>query len=37
MTAITQNYQLSWGNGGDGPIQVVVGGNYVKQGGVEVR
>ena len=27
----TQNYQLSWGNGGDGPLQVVVGGNYVKQ------
>lgn len=27
----TQNYQLSWGNGGDGPFQVVVGGNYVRQ------
>ncbi|HET7817267.1 MAG TPA: TonB-dependent receptor [Sphingomicrobium sp.] len=27
----TQNYQLSWGNGGGGPLQVVVGGNYVKQ------
>ena len=27
----TQNYQLSWGNGGDGPLQVVVGGSYVKQ------
>jgi iron complex outermembrane receptor protein len=27
----TQNYQLSWGNGGDGPLQVVVGGNYVQQ------
>ncbi len=27
----TQNYQLSWGNGGDGPLQVVVGGNFVKQ------
>ena len=27
----TQNYQLSWGNGGDGPLQVVVGGNYVIQ------
>lgn len=27
----TQNYQLSWGNGGDGPLQLVVGGNYVKQ------
>ena len=30
----TQNYQLSWGNGGDGPLQVVVGGNYVKQNSV---
>jgi iron complex outermembrane receptor protein len=30
----TQNYQLSWGNGGDGPLSVVVGGNYVKQGSV---
>ncbi len=27
----TQNYQLSWGNGGDGPLQIVLGGNYVKQ------
>ena len=27
----SQNYQLSWGNGGDGPLEVVVGGNYVKQ------
>lgn len=27
----TQNYQLSWGNGGDGPFQVVIGGNYVHQ------
>jgi len=27
----SQNYQLSWGNGGDGPTQIVVGGNYVKQ------
>lgn len=27
----TQNYQLSWGNGGDGPLQLVVGGNYVQQ------
>lgn len=27
----TQNYQLSWGNGGDSPLQIVVGGNYVKQ------
>ena len=27
----TQNYQLSWGNGGNGPLQVVVGGNFVKQ------
>ncbi|HEU4704455.1 MAG TPA: TonB-dependent receptor [Sphingomicrobium sp.] len=30
----SQNYQLSWGNGGDGPLQVVVGGNYVKQDSV---
>ena len=28
----TQDYQLSWGNGGDGPLQVVIGGSYVKQG-----
>ncbi|HVF37492.1 MAG TPA: TonB-dependent receptor [Sphingomicrobium sp.] len=27
----TQNYQLSWGNGRNGPLQVVVGGNYVDQ------
>ena len=27
----TQNYQLSWGNGSDGPLEVVVGGSYVKQ------
>ena len=26
-----QNYQLSWGNGGDGPTQIVIGGNFVKQ------
>ena len=30
----TQNYQVSWGNGGDGPLDVVVGGNYVKQNSV---
>jgi iron complex outermembrane receptor protein len=30
----TQNYQLSWGNGDSGPLQIVVGGNYVKQNGV---
>jgi iron complex outermembrane receptor protein len=30
----TQNYQLSWGNGDEGPLQLVVGGNYVKQRGV---
>ena len=30
----TQNYQLSWGNGGDGPLQVVVGGDYIKQNGI---
>lgn len=27
----SQNYQLSWGNGGTSPTQVVIGGNYVKQ------
>jgi len=27
----SQNYQLSWGNGDDGPTQVVVGANWVKQ------
>ena len=30
----TQNYQLSWGNGDRGPLQVVVGGNFVKANGV---
>ncbi|MEO8548099.1 MAG: TonB-dependent receptor [Sphingomicrobium sp.] len=30
----SQNYQLSWGNGGNGPTQFVVGGNYVIQNGV---
>src|SRR5574338_669666 len=30
----TQNYQLSWGNGSDGPLEVVIGANYVKQTGV---
>src|SRR5690242_2130193 len=30
----TQNYQLSWGNGGDGRLKVVVGGDYVKQKGI---
>jgi iron complex outermembrane receptor protein len=30
----SQNYQLSWGNGGDGPTQIVVGTNFVKQNGV---
>ena len=33
----TQNYQLSWGNGGDGPLQVVVGGNFVKQNSVSTN
>ena len=33
----TQNYQLSWGNGDDGPMQFVVGGNFVKQGSVKSR
>ncbi len=27
----TQNYQLSWGNGTDGPLQIVVGGSYIDQ------
>src|SRR5688572_18035019 len=30
----SQNYQLSWGNGSDGPLQVVIGGNYVKQNAI---
>ena len=30
----TQNYQLSWGNGNNGPTQIVVGGDYVKANGV---
>ncbi len=30
----SQNYQLSWGNGDDGPMKIVVGGNYVKQNSV---
>ena len=30
----SQNYQLSWGNGSEGPLEVVVGGNYVKQSSV---
>jgi iron complex outermembrane receptor protein len=27
----TQDYQASWGNGGDGPIDIVAGASYVKQ------
>jgi iron complex outermembrane recepter protein len=27
----TQDYQLSWGNGSDGPIDIVAGVSYVKQ------
>ena len=27
----TQNYEASWGNGGDGPIDIVVGAAYTKQ------
>ena len=27
----SQNYQLSWGNGGNGRTQIVLGGNFVKQ------
>jgi iron complex outermembrane receptor protein len=30
----TQNYQLSWGNGDDSRLKLVIGGNYVKQNGV---
>jgi iron complex outermembrane recepter protein len=30
----TQNYQLSWGNGDNDRLKIVVGGNYVKQNGV---
>jgi iron complex outermembrane receptor protein len=30
----TQNYQLSWGNGSDGPTKIVLGGNFVKTNGV---
>ena len=30
----TQNYQASWGNGDSGPLQVVIGGNFVKSNGV---
>ncbi|RST31163.1 TonB-dependent receptor [Sphingomonas ginkgonis] len=30
----SQNYQISWGNGGNGPTQIVIGGNYVKQGSI---
>jgi iron complex outermembrane receptor protein len=26
----SQNYQLSWGNGKESPLQIVLGGNYVK-------
>lgn len=33
----TQNYQLSWGNGTEGPTRIVVGGNYVEQNGVLSR
>ena len=27
----SQNYQLSWGNGGNGRLRIVLGGSYVKQ------
>jgi iron complex outermembrane receptor protein len=30
----SQDYQLSWGNGGNSRLKVVVGGDYVKQNGV---
>ncbi|MGN3975005.1 TonB-dependent receptor domain-containing protein [Tsuneonella sp. SYSU-LHT278] len=28
---VTTNLQASWGNGGDGPLQIVVGGSYIDQ------
>ena len=31
----SQNYQLSWGNGTEGPTQFVVGANYVKQNPID--
>jgi len=33
----SQNYQISWGNGGDGPTQIVVGANFVKQNPISSR
>ena len=30
----SQNYQASWGNGDDGPLEFVVGGNFVKQNSI---
>ena len=30
----SQNYQLSWGNGDDHRLKIVIGGNYTKQKGV---
>jgi iron complex outermembrane receptor protein len=30
----SQNYQLSWGNGDDHRLKIVIGGNYTKQNGV---
>ena len=33
----TQNLQLSWGNGSDGPLEFVVGGSYVRQDPIFTR
>jgi iron complex outermembrane receptor protein len=33
----TKNFQLSWGNGSGGPLEVVVGGNYVQQESVSTN
>jgi iron complex outermembrane receptor protein len=30
----SQNYQISWGNGTEGRLKFVVGGNYVRQDGI---
>ena len=31
---MNQDYEISWGNGGNGPTQIVIGGNFVKQNGI---
>jgi iron complex outermembrane receptor protein len=33
----TQNYQVSWGNGDNSRLKLVIGGNYVKQNGVSAN